>query len=84
MNRPAGQVVLTALWVGDDATAVLKQHVTALRQAGFSEIIFQLDAGESSQAILSPALLDSGFVPQYILPWGGKGDVLVWMHREEE
>ena len=83
MNRPAGQVVLTALWVGEDAAAVLQQHVKALRQAGFSEIIFQLDTGEASQAELSPALLASGFVPRYILPWGGRGDVLVWTQREE-
>ncbi len=83
MNRPAGQVVLAALWVGDDATAVLKQHVVALRQAGFGEIIFQQDAGEASQAELGPALLASGFAPQYILPWGGKGDVLVWTQRGE-
>jgi hypothetical protein len=83
MNRAASQVVLTALWVGDDATAVLKQHVVALRQAGVSEIVFQLDAGEAGQAILSPALLESGFSPQYVLPWGGKGDVLVWTQRGE-
>ena len=83
MNRPAGQVVLTALWVGDDATVVLQQHVAALRQAGFDEITFQLDAGEASQAELGPALLASGFVPRYILPWGGRGDVLVWTQREE-
>ena len=83
MNRPAGQVVLTALWVGDDAITVLKQHVVALQQAGFSEIIFQLDTGEAGQAILSPALLKSGFAPLYVLPWGGKGDVLVWTQRGE-
>ena len=83
MNRPAGQVTLAALWVGEDAAAVLKQHVVSLRLAGFSEIVFQLDAGEASQAILGPALLASGFAPQYILPWGGKGDVLVWTQREE-
>ena len=83
MNRPAGQVVLTALWVGEDATAVLQQHVAALRQTGFGEIVFQLDAGEASQAELGPALWASGFVPRYILPWGGRGDVLVWTQREE-
>ena len=83
MNRPAGQVLLTALWVGDDAGVVLQQHVAALRQAGFSEIAFQLDAGEASQAELAPALAASGFVPRYILPWGGRGDVLVWTQREE-
>ena len=83
MNRPAGQVTLAALWVGEDAAAVLKQHVVSLRLAGFSEIVFQLDAGEASQAILGPALLASGFAPQYILPWGGKGDVLVWTQRGE-
>jgi len=83
MNRPAGKVTLTALWVGEDAASVLKQHVDALRQEGFSEIIFQLDTGESSQAILGPALGSSGFVPRYILPWGGRGDVLVWTQREE-
>lgn len=77
MNRSAGQAVLTPLWVGEDAVAVLKQHVEVLRQEGFGKIVFQLDTGEAAQAILGPALLKSGFVPQWILPWGGKGDILV-------
>ena len=39
--------VLKEVAVGDDAAVVLQQHVAALRQAGFDEITFQLDAGEA-------------------------------------
>ncbi len=84
MNRPVGRVTLTAIWVGQDAAPVLLEHVRALRQEGFTEIQFHLDTGVAEQAMLSPALSAAGFVPQWILPWGGRGDILVLMLREGE
>lgn len=82
MNRAAGRVTLTSIWVGQDAASILLEHVRALRQEGFSEIIFQLDTGAPDQAVLGPALSASGFIPQWIVPWGGRGDLLVLKHRE--
>ena len=84
MNRPVGRVTLTAIWVGQDSAPVLLEHVRALKQEGFTEIQFHLDTGVAEQAMLSPALSAAGFVPQWVLPWGGRGDILVLMLREGE
>ncbi|MBP2665261.1 MAG: hypothetical protein H6Q76_241 [Firmicutes bacterium] len=84
MNRPVGRVTLTAIWVGKDAAPVLLEHVRALKQEGFTEIQFHLDTGVAEQAMLSPALSAAGFVTRWVLPWGGRGDILVLMLREGE
>lgn len=84
MNRPAKRVTLTAIWVGQDAAALLLEHVRALKQEGFTEIQFHLDTGVAEQAMLGPALSAAGFIPQWILPWGGRGDLLVLTYREGE
>ena len=74
------QARLTSLWVGADAVQTLQDHIRALRMEGFDEISFHLDLAEPEQAGLGPALLETGFVPQWILPWGGRGDLLVLTH----
>lgn len=82
MDRPAARAVLTPIWVGQDAQRVLQDHVRALQQEGFAEIKFRLDTGEPEQALLGPALVAAGFVPCWILPWGGRGDIAVLSHQE--
>lgn len=84
MDRPAGRVVMESLWVGEDASAIMRQHIQALRREGFRELLFHLDTGVPEQAMLSPALSLNGFRPCWIVPWGGRGDILVLAHRQEE
>ena len=83
MNRAAGKATLTPLWVGQDAERVLREHVRALTEEGFAQIMFRLDTGEAGQALLGPALAAAGFVPLWVLPWGGRGDVLTLAHCKE-
>ena len=83
MNRAGGQVTLTPIWVGQDAERVLREHVRALTEEGFAQIVFRLDTGEAGQALLGPALAATGFVPLWVLPWGARGDVLALTHCKE-
>lgn len=82
MDKPAGRVTLACLWPGLDAPQVLQEHVRVLRQEGFGDIKFRLDTGEAEQALLGPALKAAGFLPAWILPWGGRGDIMVLAHQE--
>ena len=84
MDRPAGRVIIEPIWVGEDAPAIVRQHVQALRREGFRELFFHLDTGVPEQAMLGPALAMNGFRPCWIVPWGGQGDVLVLAHQQEE
>lgn len=77
------QAVLSKLAVGQDAKNNLSEHVAFLRSEGVPNIFFQLDAGKNEEAILAPALLASGFVPRLVLPWGGKGDVVLFQYGVE-
>lgn len=84
INRQNQFAVLRSLWPGKDSLQVLREHIYYLRAAGLGTVYFYLDAGVPEQALLTPALLDSGFEPQWILPWGGQGDLIVLQHREEK
>lgn len=83
IDREAGKVVLSTLWVGTDAAQNLLEHVQVLKAEGIKNLFFELDAGVSEQAILGPALLETGFVPKMVLPWGGRGDIILFEHGEE-
>lgn len=84
IDRDANRVVLSTLGVGADATKNLLEHVRVLREEGITNLSFELDAGIPEQAILSPALLAAGFVPTLLLPWAGRGDLILFEHRKEE
>lgn len=84
IDREASKVVICTLAVGDDAPQNLLEHVRVLREEGVHNLFFELDAGVPEQAILGPALLEAGFVPVLVLPWGGRGDLLLLEHKKEE
>lgn len=84
IDRKANKVVLSTLWVGADAEENLLEHVRALKQEGITNLLFELDAGVPEQAILGPALLTAGFVPIMVLPWGGRGDIIIFEQRKGE
>ncbi|MDT8903622.1 hypothetical protein [Anaeroselena agilis] len=82
MDRPANKAVLSPIWVGEDAAASLAEHVRSLEREGVVNIFFKLDAGVAGKALLGPALLAAGFRPRLIIPWEGRGDVIVFAHQE--
>jgi hypothetical protein len=84
MDRLKRTAVLSALSVGEDAGTVLAEHVRVLGSEGYERILFRLDTGISEQAMLAPALLGNGFRPEMLLPWGGRGDIIVLGHQEGE
>lgn len=84
IDRQARKAVLSTLWVGDDAARNLQEHVRVLREEGITNLCFELDAGVSQQAILGPALLTAGFKPSLILPWKGRGDIILFEHKRGE
>ena len=84
IDRDASRVVLSTLGVGADAAENLLEHVRVLREEGITNLFFELDTGVPEQAILGSALLTAGFVPSLILPWGGRGDLIIFEHKKGE
>ena len=55
----------------------IADHSALFAEEELDNIFFVMDLGKSWQAAFAPALLQNGFTPRLLLPYGGKGDLLV-------
>lgn len=78
MDRRLGRATLRAIWPGVDRLENLRNHINVLQHEGLGTILFEMDLGVSWQAAFTPALLQLGFSPQFVLPHAGTGDLLVF------
>ncbi len=78
------EVTLRPLLGGADAALNLEQHLQLFAQEDIKNIFFELDLGEEWPGRLVPALLENKFYPCLILPYAGKGDILLFQHRAGE
>ena len=83
LDRRKLTAFLAVLAPGADMQENLAMHVTALRSENIKNIFFELDLGKASEVEAAPAILAAGFTPQFILPWGGRGDLLLLTLPEE-
>jgi hypothetical protein len=80
LDRSVGSVTLRPVWWGKDASRTVASYVNVLLREDVSCILFEIDLGEPWHSYFVPALLDHGFVPRFVLPLAGKGDVAVFQH----
>jgi anti-sigma regulatory factor (Ser/Thr protein kinase) len=80
-DRTNRQITLRAIWDGADASENLSQHLKVLKAETLPNIFFEVDLGHAWQANLSQILIDSGFRPRLILPYGGECDVVVFQYQ---
>jgi hypothetical protein len=78
MNR---RITLRAIWDGVDAARNLARHVKALKADDLPNIFFEIDLGHAWQAGLTVPLLEQGFTPRLVLPYGGERDVVVFQYK---
>lgn len=81
LDHGAGQARLRLLWPGGDLAANLEAHLKLLRREQFTRVDFELDLGINRQAGCGPILLAAGFKPELLLPWGGRGDLLIMIQE---
>ena len=80
-DRTHHQIILRAIWDGEDAATNLSQHIKVLRAENLPNIFFEIDLAQAWQADLIPALLQNHFHPRLILPYGGQADVVVFQYQ---
>jgi len=80
-DRTNRQITLRAVWDGADAAENLFQHLKVLKAEALPNIFFEVDLGHAWQANLSQILVDSGFRPRLVLPYGGEADVVVFQYQ---
>lgn len=83
-DRANRRITLRPIWDGADAAANLAQHVKILSAEGLLNIFFEIDLACAWQAALTPVLLNNGFSPRLVLPYGGRADVVVFQHEGGE
>lgn len=78
------KITLRLLLAGKDAEENLTKHLQLFKQENYLNIFFELDLGLASQADMAPALLASQFKPCLIMPYAGKGDVVLFQYQQGE
>jgi len=72
---------LLPMVLGADADECVKHHVAKLSEENYTNIFFRLDLAYGWQAVLGGILMENGFVPKLVLPYGGKSDVVVFQYE---
>ena len=80
-DRSAGQVTLRPVWWGKDSESIVAAYLDMLLKEKFESILFEMDLGKSWHCYFTPALTRSGFEPRLVLPYAGKGDLVIFQHR---
>lgn len=82
-DKTGESVTLRPVWWGNDATETVAANVDILRREGIRNIFLDLDLGKPWQSHFTPSAYANGFVPKLVLPYGGKGDIVVFQlqHR---
>ena len=71
-------IIMQPMVFGKDIVDNLKKHLLVFeKEKQYQSIFFQLDLGISKDLYFIPALLECGFKPVSIIPYGKKGDLLI-------
>jgi hypothetical protein len=84
LDREAGRATLHPVWWGNDFRETLNAYVDTLLKEDLPNIFFEMDLGKSWHCHFAPALVDSGFAPRLVLPYAGKGDLVVFQYEAGE
>lgn len=71
------EATLSTLASGRDGTANLLSHLEVLADQGIGRVRFALDLGRAEDVLMGACLLKAGFEPRVLLPWAGRGDILL-------
>lgn len=77
------QVTLRPLSGGSDAAENLSKYLLLFKKEGILNVFFEMDLGYPRQWELVPALLENNFIPRLIIPWAGKGDLLIFQFEQK-
>ena len=77
-DRIRGQITLSPVCPGTDMARNIKQHIQLLQNESAAEIFFEIDTGRSWQLAFVPALLQNGFKPKMLVPYGSSADMITF------
>jgi hypothetical protein len=66
---------------GRDTAENVANHLKALQEEGVNNIFFELDLAHPWQVRITPVLLDQGFQPVLLIPYGGDKDIVIFQYK---
>jgi len=76
--RFLSRAILRPMWFGKDSTANLKRHLDHVRSQDYRDILIEIDLGIPWHSFFVPAIVECGFIPRSIIPYAGKGDLVIF------
>jgi hypothetical protein len=80
----SSEAVLAILLAGDDLQSNILKHATSFKAIGIEHIYLRLDLGVVDEALAVDLILACGFEYQYLWPYSGKGDIVVFKYTANE
>ena len=80
----SSEAVLSILLVGDDLQSNILKHATSFKKLGIQHIYLRLDLGVVDEALAADLILACGFEIQYLWPYSGKGDIVIFKYTASE
>ncbi|NCC23594.1 MAG: hypothetical protein EOM25_00140 [Deltaproteobacteria bacterium] len=74
------EVIIRPLLDGFDNGENIQRHLQVLAKEGYERIFFSIDLAEGWQAALSGLLIEHGCQPLFVLPYGGRSDILTFVY----
>lgn len=72
------EAVLHPIWWSRDAEQNLADHLALLEKESLSNILFAMDLGNPWHVRFTPMLIEEGFEPRIVMPYGGVSDLLLF------
>lgn len=72
------RAILRPMWFGRDSLDNLRRHLDHVRSLDYKNILIEIDLGIPWHSFFVPAIFECGFTPRSILPYAGKGDLIIF------
>jgi anti-sigma regulatory factor (Ser/Thr protein kinase) len=82
VNKPQNRVFLRPIRPGTDIQENVANHLRLFSREAIQNVFFVMDLAVSWQAHFTPALLDNGFGPKLVFPYGGEGDLVLFQLKD--
>ncbi|NLD38669.1 MAG: hypothetical protein GX654_17550 [Desulfatiglans sp.] len=77
-DRSSDSATMHPVQAGRDIAENLRNHLQLFMKESVNNLFFEMDLGIYWHSYFAPALVSEGFIPRLILPYGGKGDIVVF------
>jgi len=76
-DRELNQVIMRLLWPGRDSLENIKRHLAVFKKERILNTFFAVDLGVAAQASIVESLMECGFEPKVLIPYGGRSDLVI-------